>query len=380
MKIYAVLRGFPGLGRVIAGVEILKYFESNYNAEVKISTYWQGAEYISTKGYASSIIVDEKDISNIGLISVSKSGELVIEDILDFNPDILLIDGEPILLHNIKISYPHLLIVSLLNPFDINNKHNRKSSQDFFKSMFSHADVSIVHGLWKEEKPFGFKQYASINSIVRDTISEISISNNSNSIVCLLGGGSKSVNSGFTSGTIEIAKQVVDIALLNPDNRFKIYTSDQRVKNEILEYKRSCLHNHENISVIGNITDEKDIYAEARLVIARAGRNTISELLTMNMPSIIIPTTANFRGSEQMYNCKRIESLNNPNIKTHYLEFGSNSLNEKVLSLINSSFNNYESGLIPGNNTASEIILSEIRNYTPDIQFEFDNQVNINNN
>lgn len=356
MKIYAILRGFPGLGRVIAGIELIKYFEQSHNAQIKISTYSQGEAYIKSKGYSTSIKVDEKDISSVGIISVSKSGEKIIEDILSFNPDIVLIDGEPILLHNLKISYPELYIVSLLNPFDINNPHNSKSSQDFFTHMYSNADLSIVHGLWREEKPINFKDFTSINSIVRNSISDISFSRDSKTIVCLLGGGSKSVNSGFTTGTIEIAKQVIDIAHVNKELKFKIYTSDHNIKNEILKYVSSCNSFDENISVIEHITDETKIYSEARLVIARAGRNTISELITMNIPSIIIPTTANFRGSEQISNCKKIESGNYPNIKAHYLECGSDALNNKMRQLINSMFIQNKMNFIPGNVIASEII------------------------
>lgn len=357
MKIYAVLRGFPGLGRVIAGFELLKYFESNYKAEIKISTYFQGETYINSKGYKTSIKVDDKDVSSVGIISVSKSGEKIIEDIISFKPDIVLIDGEPILLHNLKISYPELYVISLLNPFDINNPYNSKNSQDFFIHMFSYADLSIVHGLWHEKKPIGFKEYLSINSIVRDSISEISNTENSNTIVCLLGGGSKSVNSGFTSGTIEIAKQVIDVALINKEYRFKIYTSDFFIKNEILKHISTCNSSSENISVIENITDETVIFSEARLVIARAGRNTISELLTMNTPAIIIPTTANFRGSEQLWNCKIIESGNYPKIKAHYLDLGSKVLNHKMLHLINSYSNNRNSVFMPGNVNALDTIL-----------------------
>lgn len=357
MKIYAVLRGFPGLGRVIAGFELLKYFERNYKAEIKISTYFQGETYINTKGYQTSIKVDDKDVSSVGIVSVSKSGEKIIEDIISFKPDIVLIDGEPILLHNLKISYPELYVVSLLNPFDINNPHNPKNSQDFFIHMYSYADLSIVHGLWHEKKPIGFKEYISINSIVRDSISEISNQENSNTIVCLLGGGSKSVNSGFTSGTIEIAKQVIDVALINKEYKFKIYTSDFFIKNEIQKHISICNSSSENISVIENITDETVMFSEARLVIARAGRNTISELLTMNIPAIIIPTTANFRGSEQLWNCKKIESGNYPKIKAHYLDAGSEFLKDKMLQLINSYSTNGKEIFIPGNINALDQIV-----------------------
>ena len=378
MKIYAVLRGFPGLGRVIAGIELLKYFEENFNADIKISTYFQGESYIKSKGYNTSVTVDEKDTSSIGIISVSKSGERIIEDIILFNPDFVVIDGEPILLHNLKISYPNLCVVSLLNPFDINNPHNLKSSQDFFRHMYSHANLSIVHGLWREEKPINFKNFISINSIVRNTIPSISVSNLSNSIVCLLGGGSKLINSDFTSGTISIAKQVIDVAAINKDLSFTIYTGDENIKKEILGYISSFKYTIENISIVERICDEKVIYCQAKLVIARAGRNTISELISMNMPSIIIPTTANFRGSEQLSNCKAIERSKYPNIIVHYLKSGTTALNNKMSRLINSSVVTNKGHFKPGNNKAVEIIMNTIINNKSDYLIEVATEINQN--
>lgn len=376
MKVYAVLRGFPGLGRVIAGFELLRHLESHYKAIIKVSTYFQGDGYINTKGYSSSIKVDEKDVSSVGIISVSKSGEKIIEDIVSFNPDIVIIDGEPILLQNLKISYPNLQIVSLLNPFDINNPHNQKSSKDFFSYMYSFADLSIVHGLWEEKKPINFKNILSINSIVRDSIPAILPSENSNSIICLLGGGSKSVNSGFTSGTIEIAKQVIDLAISNEKLDFTIYTSDEIIKNKITNHIKAIEFDFKNLKVVGSITDEKEIYSKARLVIARAGRNTISELLTISMPSIIIPTTANFRGSEQLTNCTRIESFNFPNIKAHNLDSGSDMLNQKMLQLLNTSFTKKNEVFVPGNKKAINALLAMMNRQSSDNLIELGTNVN----
>jgi len=376
MKVYAVLRGFPGLGRVIAGFELLRHLENHYKAIIKVSTYFQGDSYINTKGYSSSIKVDEKDVSSVGIISVSNSGEKIIEDIVSFNPDIVIIDGEPILLQNLKISYPNLQIVSLLNPFDINNTHNQKSSQDFFSYMYSYADLSIVHGLWEEKRPINFKNFLSINSIVRDSIPAILPSENSNSIVCLLGGGSKSVNSGFTSGTIEIAKQVIDLAISNEKLDFTVYTSDVIIKNKITNHIKAIEFDIKNLKVVGGITDEMEIYSKARLVIARAGRNTISELLTISMPSIIIPTTANFRGSEQLTNCTKIESFNFPNIKAHNLDSGSYMLNQKMLQLLNTSFAKKNEVFVPGNKKAINALLAMMNRQSSDNLIELGTNVN----
>ena len=42
MKAYAVLRGFPGLGRVMSGMEILRMLRDDYGYETRLFTYFNG--------------------------------------------------------------------------------------------------------------------------------------------------------------------------------------------------------------------------------------------------------------------------------------------------------------------------------------------------
>ena len=72
------------------------------------------------------------------------SGGAIINDIEIFNPDYVLIDGEPLLLTTIKLRFPKLKVVALLNPFDIENPSNQLSSQLFFRDCYSKADISIA--------------------------------------------------------------------------------------------------------------------------------------------------------------------------------------------------------------------------------------------
>ena len=52
MKILGIFRGFPGLGRVVAGVSLLETIKMNYNCEIKIISYLQGNKYLEKKGYS----------------------------------------------------------------------------------------------------------------------------------------------------------------------------------------------------------------------------------------------------------------------------------------------------------------------------------------
>ena len=355
MKIFTILRGFPGLGRVIAGVEIVQALKTQYNAKVNIVTYLQGAEYLKTQGINSILDINEHDISSIGIIPVSIGGEAIIREIEVFLPDLIILDGEPLLLKSIKLNFPDIKLVSLLNPFDINNPHNQKSSRLFFLDLYKYADLSIVHGLWNEKKPKSFNNFKSINSIVRNSIQKIKYNNDSTNIVCLLGGGAKSVNSGFFNSTIEIAKQVLDISRRYPMYTFEVYTSDSNIKKQLFHFINNKSIVYHNVKIYSDIVNEYILYNNARVVIARAGRNTISELLQINMPSIIIPTTSNFRGSEQLENCKFVESSKYNNMTVHYLDEGSGSLNKIFLKLLN--VRKTDSSFFAGNKEAIESII-----------------------
>lgn len=89
-----------------------------------------------------------------------------------------MIDGEPLIVHSIKLSFPRMKIVVLLNPSDVDNSYNDKEAMDYFNSLYSMADVAIVHGLRKIRKPlfYDYKQFYSLNTILRREILKLKIS------------------------------------------------------------------------------------------------------------------------------------------------------------------------------------------------------------
>jgi hypothetical protein len=309
MKVVGILRGFPGLGRVVAGIEVLKQFQLKTNAKVKIFTYLQGFEYCKNIFNTSDIFLNN-DISSIGIIPVSKSGEMIIDEIEIFDPDLILIDGEPLLLATIKLRFPKLKILTLLNPFDINNPYNKLSSQLFFKDCYAKADYAVVHGLWKVRKPTEFyNKYISINTILRTDVVDININSNRNSnrIVCILGGGSVNGSEAFFENTLKIANNAILIAKYYSDYKMDIFCSSDKIYNHLIK----SIFGTENIILHKRLKSPNQLYQNTKLVIARAGRNTISELLYQKIPSLLFATSCNFRGSEQFANLEKVQQLTN---------------------------------------------------------------------
>ena len=84
MKIAGIFRGFPGLGRVVSGVELVTHFKDNYNAVIRVFSYLQGEKYLKQKGFMTNHSVSEHDFSSIGIIPVSAFGEYIFNQIADF--------------------------------------------------------------------------------------------------------------------------------------------------------------------------------------------------------------------------------------------------------------------------------------------------------
>lgn len=305
MKVAGIFRGFPGLGRVVSGVETLRIFQKYHNAEISIFSYFQGFEYCKDI-FETYNIFAEKDISSIGIIPVSQSGEVIIDEIEKINPDIILIDGEPLLLTTIKLRFPNIKVITLLNPFDVENPHNKLSSQLFFKDCYAKADYAIVHGIWKVEQPKEFaNNFYSIHTILRSEILSIQPNKNTNRIVCILGGGSINGSSSFFKNTLEIAKKAFFIAELYSDFQVDIFCSCEDVFQEVtlLKYK------NKNVTIHKELKNSREMYSNTKLVLARAGRNTISELLHLQIPSLLFATSCNIRGSEQSQNLKSVKEI-----------------------------------------------------------------------
>jgi len=304
MKIIGIFRGFPGLGRVVSGVEIIEYFKETYQAETKIFTYLQGEEYITQRGYMIEYPVLIEDYSSIGIIPVSSYGEFIIRQILEFNPDFLIIDGEPLMIQAIKFLLPKIKIATFLNPFDVDNPSNQPSSSLFFNTLFSMADLAIVHGFWKVENHSKNNNLYSINTIIRKEVLSITPTRSKDKICCILGGGTVNSKREFQSKSISIAIKCMLLADFFEDFEFHIFCGSSEIFNEISNEERKA-----NTFLHPNLASCEKYFKDSKLIIARAGRNTISEVFYLEIPAIVIPSGCKFRAIEQKTNAEIVEEM-----------------------------------------------------------------------
>lgn len=346
MKVLGIFRGFPGLGRVVSGVSLLETLRDRYNCKIKTISYLQGNIYLQSRGYIDLQEAIPMDYSSIGLLPTNRMGVYIHSTIKSFNPDIIIIDGEPLILHSIKISHPTIKIVCLLNPADVDNPHNDREAMDYFNYMYSLADLSIVHGLRLPNTSYNYTKQISVPTILRNEI--LSINNNArNDVYCILGGGTVNVGYQFESSTIAIANICKKLAVKMHDYTIHIVCSSRNIFNALNESELEA-----NVVLHDDVLKAEEYYSRAKLVITRSGRNTLSELAYIGIPALSFVTGDNYRRIEQEQNLK---SLNVQNIDSVNLDTPIDEIQHKAMYLINQGIINNNFNI--GNESAIKEIL-----------------------
>lgn len=304
MKILGIFRGFPGLGRVVSGVSICEELKNRHGHEIKLISYLQGEKYLTQLGYSSLYSADTMDYCSIGLLPTGKMGAYIHAIIRSYKPDVIIIDGEPLMVQSIKISHPNIKVVVLLNPADVDNPSNDKEAMDFFNYAYSRADLAIVHGLRKIVQSSQYNRMISLNTIIRPEILQIQNIPNKK-IYCILGGGTVNVGPHFISSTMKIADLCIKAANDFSEYQFVIICSSKNISDALNEW-----HLPVNVIIRNDIVDAVEFYTDASLVITRSGRNTLSELMALGIPAISFITGDIYRIKEQEQNLESIEAKN----------------------------------------------------------------------
>lgn len=357
MKIYGIFRGVPGLGRVMSGITLLNTLEKKFGAEIKVYTYMQGLSALKLFGYKNSVelYVTPREITSLGLDPVCKVSAEIINDILDWKPDIVLIDGEPLLTNLLSVCYDKNKIITLLNPSDLKNSALPKSTSIFFSDAFLKGACAIVHGI----DCSNIEDYVSnecnvyyINTILRNKIIEMKKEKREkNQISCILGGGSKSPTESFINSTIRMGKNIIKAASIENKFQYNIFCNDEIIFDALIEENKQ-----RNVTIFKEIADVEELYREAALVICRAGRNTTSEVLYLDIPIILMAAGNDYRASEQKSNIGNIIRAYSKGADSFDNE-DYNVLANKIREMISNQ--EFENNFIPGNQKAVDIIIDQ---------------------
>jgi UDP-N-acetylglucosamine:LPS N-acetylglucosamine transferase len=345
MKVCFICRGYPGLGKVVGSVaidEILKNFCGKENYQSLFLTYYVGYKFLKSIHYpVIDILNNSLHICQSGFCTpFGLETKKLVETITEFKPDLVFNDGEPYLLE-ITSELLKLPTVVLAHPADLHSPANSKLAIDLFRHFYSKAALVLAHGLdrlpsastWIGGKA---SQVIEMNTIVRDSIYQETLkpkkvlSRDSPYIVGVLGGGSKNVASSFWEGTIKFGEWMITACnKLNIKNA-TLYCADENIYTKLQNIPTAKT----SLSLVAQPKDNSHDIIQADIVIGRAGRNLLSELIALGKKGIIVPVYAEkFRGGNQIRTAQRALELN-PNFNISLLDDGYDSFQESLERLI----------------------------------------------
>lgn len=192
-----ILRGWPGLGRVMQGVSLSQmvngifpkqnqYFYSSDSGYNYLKEHNYDVTDISTRSLRGPIL---GSLSNRQIVTL-------IENISKSPPSAIIIDGELQLIPVIRSIYKGK-IVALANKFDLFNPYHSVGLMSIFRSYYSYCDHIIVGSLDpREDKcslPSEYPSLTWLTPFVRSRIQnvdEISANKGNYDITVVFGGGS----------------------------------------------------------------------------------------------------------------------------------------------------------------------------------------------
>lgn len=355
-KIYGVFRGFPGLGRVSSGIALLQEFQ-NMEYEIAGISYLQGQEALRKQNVSQlfKYKIEPCDITSIGINPITGFANKIIEMIIKNQPDMVIIDGEPLLESTLCDVYPKEKIIALLNPTDLENETLPVSTMKFYHKNYLSASNAIVHGIGIKNANKIYKgcNINYIATILRKEVVDIAHSTTfTNRIIGVLGGGTVNSSRSFADSTISMGRKIIEIGKMLSDYEFYVYCNDYSIKRAI----EKNVSVPANTNIVAEYVSPAVMYSNIRLVIARAGRNVISELLYLNIPGLLIATSGDYRSKEQEKNINMIINESNNLFDKFNIDDDTSILADKILLKLKEK--KHTSGFIPGNDHAIHIIKS----------------------
>ncbi len=133
-----------------------------------------------------------------------------------------------------------------------------------------------------------------------------------------------------------MGNRIIEAAGLMPEEYFTIYCNDNSLAQDLF-----CKCELKNVSIVEKYTSPKEMYKNAKAVVCRAGRNTISEVLYLNIPAILMSTSGDFRSVEQEKNMDQVCNLKPGRLLKSNTQDSGRILMEKIRSIIATSDNGY---------------------------------------
>ncbi len=313
MRVLFITRGYPGLGRVMGALALNDLLSDLYkpdNYEAIFTSYLSGYTFLTELGYKCEDMYPDTYYyrPNAFCNPFGIESQVVQTIIIDFEPDLVVIDGEPLLINLITDIFK-IPVLILTHPSDLHNPDVKDRAIDLFRYYYSHAELVIAHGITRlplGQKPLGGKagDVIECNTLVRTAIadegkrrrSEIDHSKGSTKIVGVMGGGSENVYKNFRSSTRTLAEWLIRASVEEKVDSLEIYCADQL----LFEYLGKWQKKISFLKLMNKQAENTSSLIDADIIVGRSGRNLVSEMLTLGARSLMVTVTAEqYRSADQ---------------------------------------------------------------------------------
>jgi UDP:flavonoid glycosyltransferase YjiC (YdhE family) len=298
MRITAICRGAPGLGRVVPSLALIETLAARGNVTSTFMTYGAGARYLTSRG---KTVVDLGEPDGLFIDSVAPQALRILELLTHDAPDAILVDGEfflPVALTDIGAP-----VIYLANPHDLLGAQN--TFRRVNRILLSYADMVIMSSLScarPNPRPALVRGTPCIEipPLTKDVPLEHRRADGAPRVLVTTGGGSLR-NEDLRVSTDTALAQILDVLtdLVDSDE-----VASVRV---VLGCDARLPDRWQNVPTWLEISDTPvelaDLYPDHDLLIARAGRNTTAEAAYCGIPTVLLPMIADaHRAVEQTDN------------------------------------------------------------------------------
>lgn len=300
MKVLAVCRGVPGLGRVVPSLGLTQTLATCGEVDSCFATYAAGLRYLSALG---ANVIDLGAPDGLFIDPVSPQALHILTTVEEWRPDLVLLDGE----FHLPATLAHLKtpVVYLANPHDLLGTAN--TFRRINRLLLSHAGAVLIsslactrptvrHGLVSGGVPC-----LEVPAITKEFPTTHRPATGPPRVLISTGGGSVKAHRTFRDTT--------NAALTAALDTLSAYVASKQVASVTVVLGADAalpapwreppgwLH------VIDAPVELTELYADHELLVARAGRNVAAEALYCGIPAVLLPiSTDPHRSTEQSAN------------------------------------------------------------------------------
>lgn len=312
MNVLYVVRGYPGLGRVMGSLALdssLRAINPRPRAS-HFASYLAGLRYLRNTGHSVIDLYPSGYYQrpNAFCSPFGCEADVIAQVAGERAIDLVVIDGEPLLIDFVA-SVLKLPVWVLTHPSDLDNPHSTPAGIELFRLYYSRANRVVAHGLGRlppSRLALGGRagMALEINTLVRPSIAAAGAARRRGfemppglgHVVGVMGGGSENVVPAFAERTKALARLLVTACESSGVERLTVFCANRDLAQSMKGNAPASF-----VEFVEEPVDNSASLIAADLVVGRSGRNLVSEILTLGVPAIIVPVPSeSYRYGDQI--------------------------------------------------------------------------------